>query len=1217
MYKFSKKILPILLSVPACSYGGILMDDIDYRYYLDFANNTGLFKPGSKNIHIYYKDSDILKNDLSKGYLGNVNNEKSVVANDIPMPSFRAVSRKTGTQTLIDPQIYQSNKHTIVNRGQYNNFGTVDHYDNKNLNGIGFKGQQPVSGNKQLLTVFKSGAGISYATGFASSKKYKTFWNASQFDLGAGRLSKIVTDVAPAKLLNVAKSDEGTLNGYRISDKVAPRIYKNYKAGYITHMYRVGAGGQIDINNKKLAKAYNVLTGGVYNNPSDLRAMGHQAGIKSQWEILKKGLYGGDRNIHLGMPLVTQPGDSGSPIFGYVQGDPLNEDGWYLLGTLHGSRGNYNTYSPMSAGELEYYKKFFQADEIKNTSYLDGDIKWSNGMITQGDNLWGYYKINDSEIGKLVHNMNAFDLRDSQDIIFSGDSGLIKVAENINSGAGSITFNNDYTVEGEDDNNSYIGSGLIINGDSVVNWKLKGVKNDNLHKIGTGTLIVNGKGINNGGLRVGDGTVILKQEEDENGNKQSFSEVIIASGRPVVILGGEGQIDGKNIFFVSQGGTLDLNGYDIEFDRIRHVDDGATIRNKNAHQKSTLNINGNFEWGDGKYRQIYKGFIGGTDLEKKELLDINFNTINNKEILALAGGINIDGDINSNNGHLIMSGNPIYFSYHNSISSEASNYLVNKNYVKDFIDDKTYVFNNATVSNKGKLEIGYSSSAYGNINVFDSELLIGKNNNNTYCIDIDGLNGPLCKKNDDKLYSNNLLNTFYYGNVTLSNNAEYNMGLSVVKGKIKDLDNSSSLKMENGANFILEGDDNQISKLTINDSHVFLNKNENGNENAKLKIGSLVSKNSDFTFDINRGGNEDPLLSIDKLIDSELKFNVYRNTEINNPIDYTKKIMLASIQEIKNSDIILDSDDIGLYKFKVNNTDKIYYLEAAKGIQKNIISDLTNDIVISQSATNNVIEKHMFSSSNNFKKNDGLWISNEFGRLWYNSNESYRNFNQNHNEFNIGYNHLLSKGRVGASYSNINSNTNKNTTIKSNFLNIYGEYHLNKNNNIYLMASMGKNKAKINSLDENKNKKDTTQGYLIGISNTFYRDKNFTSNIYLDAAFSKSSINNNHNSIQFKNNTNYWLSSGVEMKNSIESDYIKQYNLVSRLGYSHNFSSDDEIMIQSQAFKVEKNKYNVNVNSGIDFQINDNLVPYLSIDLSVGDKYRPATQANVGVRYIF
>ncbi|WP_159315000.1 S6 family peptidase, partial [Klebsiella pneumoniae] len=91
---------------------------------------------------------------------------------------------------------------------------------------------------------------------------------------------------------------------------------------------------------------------------------------------------------------------------------------------------------------------------------------------------------------------------------------------------------------------------------------VNGVKGDNLHKLGEGTLLVSAKGVNEGGLKVGDGITILNQKADERGNIQAFSSVNIASGRPSVILGDNKQINPDNIAWGYRGGVLDINGND-------------------------------------------------------------------------------------------------------------------------------------------------------------------------------------------------------------------------------------------------------------------------------------------------------------------------------------------------------------------------------------------------------------------------------------------------------------------------------------------------------------------------------------------------------------------------------------------------------------------------------------------------------------------------------
>lgn len=119
----------------------------------------------------------------------------------------------------------------------------------------------------------------------------------------------------------------------------------------------------------------------------------------------------------------------------------------------------------------------------------------------------------------------------------------------------------------------------------IVNWQVNGVKGDNLHKIGEGTLTIQGTGINEGGLKAGDGTVVLKQQADSNGQVQAFSSVNIASGRPTVVLTDDRQVNPDNISWGYRGGILDVNGNDIGFHEIKAADYGAQIHNgsnKNA-----------------------------------------------------------------------------------------------------------------------------------------------------------------------------------------------------------------------------------------------------------------------------------------------------------------------------------------------------------------------------------------------------------------------------------------------------------------------------------------------------------------------------------------------------------------------------------------------------------------------------------------------------------
>ncbi|WP_053892424.1 autotransporter outer membrane beta-barrel domain-containing protein, partial [Escherichia coli] len=104
-----------------------------------------------------------------------------------------------------------------------------------------------------------------------------------------------------------------------------------------------------------------------------------------------------------------------------------------------------------------------------------------------------------------------------------------------------------------------------------------------------GPLTVNGTGVNAGGLKVGDGSVILSQQADADGKVQAFSSVNIASGRPTVVLSDAQQVNPDNISWGYRGGRLDLNGNNLTFTRLQAADYGAIITN-NSEKKSTVTL---------------------------------------------------------------------------------------------------------------------------------------------------------------------------------------------------------------------------------------------------------------------------------------------------------------------------------------------------------------------------------------------------------------------------------------------------------------------------------------------------------------------------------------------------------------------------------------------------------------------------------------------------
>lgn len=156
-------------------------------------------------------------------------------------------------------------------------------------------------------------------------------------------------------------------------------------------------------------------------------------------------------------------------------------------------------------------------------------------------------------------------------------------------GAGYLKFSSNYNVSPAH-NQTWVGGGIITEKDTHVVWQVNGVEGDNLHKLGKGSLIINGTGMNPGGLKAGDGVVILNQQKDAKGNVQAFRYVNISSGRPTVVLADDKQVNPDSISWGYRGGTLDLNGNNLSFTRLEAADYGATIANYN-NKKSVLNVN--------------------------------------------------------------------------------------------------------------------------------------------------------------------------------------------------------------------------------------------------------------------------------------------------------------------------------------------------------------------------------------------------------------------------------------------------------------------------------------------------------------------------------------------------------------------------------------------------------------------------------------------------
>ena len=413
----------------------------------------------------------------------------------------------------------------------------------------------------------KFGNGAQYAANYTLINRNES--TLSDIDFHLPRLNKVVTESAPASVIEK-------------SDMIAAD-----KSRYSWYT-RIGGGTQSQVNEAQteqitLSGAYNWVSGGTIN----------AATVKATSGSLQGTNYGPDNPLTSPLSIGTMGGDSGSPVMVY---DEL-EQVWKVAGVLHGAYVTDQIYGQTSIWEY-IPDNYIQTIAAANTSpdVVDvaggGAISWDNDAIRQNTLSWSWSGLDTAYAGVAPSGATNEELDATKDLRFNGAGGLITLNAPINMGAGKLQFSNNYTVASASGANAtWAGGGVEVDAGKEVLWQVNGVANDALHKIGAGTLHVNAEGNNPGSLNVGDGTVVLDQRADANGDKSAFSSVTLVSGRPTVVLSDENQVAADNIYFGYRGGRLDLNGNALTFKKINHTDSGALLVNHNS-DLATLNITG-------------------------------------------------------------------------------------------------------------------------------------------------------------------------------------------------------------------------------------------------------------------------------------------------------------------------------------------------------------------------------------------------------------------------------------------------------------------------------------------------------------------------------------------------------------------------------------------------------------------------------------------------
>ncbi|BBF09643.1 S6 family peptidase [Haemophilus influenzae] len=562
-FKLNFIALTVAYALTPYTEAALVRDDVDYQIFRDFAENKGKFSVGATNVEV--RD----KNNQSLG---------SALPNGIPMIDFSVVDVDKRIATLVNPQYVVGVKH-VSNGVNELHFGNL----NGNMNNGNAKAHRDVSSEENRYFSVEKNEYPTKLNGKTVTTEDQT--QKRREDYYMPRLDKFVTEVAPIEA-STDSSKAGTYNNkekYPAFVRLGSGSQFIYENGTRYELWLGKEGQKSDAGGYNLKLVGNAYTYGIAGTPYEVN---HE----------NDGLigFGNSNNEYINpkeilskKPLTNYAvlGDSGSPLFVYDK----EKGKWLFLGAYDFWAG----YKKKSWQEWNIYKSEFAEKIYKQ--YSAGSLTGSNtqytwqatgstSTITGGGgeplsvSLFDDTKKTD---GEKANNGKSITLK---------GSGTLTLNNNIDQGAGGLFFEGDYEVKGTSDSTTWKGAGVSVADGKTVTWKVHNPKSDRLAKIGKGKLIVEGKGDNKGSLKVGDGTVVLKQQTTTG--QHAFASVGIVSGRSTVVLNDDKQVNPNSIYFGFRGGRLDANGNNLTFEHIRNIDDGARLVNHNMTNASNITITG-------------------------------------------------------------------------------------------------------------------------------------------------------------------------------------------------------------------------------------------------------------------------------------------------------------------------------------------------------------------------------------------------------------------------------------------------------------------------------------------------------------------------------------------------------------------------------------------------------------------------------------------------
>ncbi len=399
----------------------------------------------------------------------------------------------------------------------------------------------------------------------------------------------------------------------------------------------------------------------------------------------------------------AKKGDSGSPLFWW---DETNKK-WLIAGSL--SRGDAvggygkKLYYLAHLSSYEDLKKSTTDKEI--TTETEGDVKFENGVLKVGNEERKFsFK---EKIDTVKENNNT------KNQIFNKKNLEVKVEGNTNTYAARLEFKQDTTLKGS---GTLETAGFVVHKNKTLTYDIssntsstKGeTKKITVRKVGEGKLVIKSTGKNIEHLNLGGGETVFENSIDN----PVADNIRLAQGAKLTITK-ESQIKDSNVMFGHRGGTLNLNGTDLEFKDIYHMDKDAKIVNDKEGKDSKKST---FTFTPNSGKRVFLGsFKGNLDLVYKGS-DNNKSSENKSEWSIRSEDTNIKGDFNIEKGYVKIEGDNVI---HGSDDTKSENTIV----YKDEYRETKFKSKTINIKSSSTLSVGRATEVESDINVEEKSTL--------------------------------------------------------------------------------------------------------------------------------------------------------------------------------------------------------------------------------------------------------------------------------------------------------------------------------------------------------------------------------------------------------------------------------------------------------------------------------------------------------------